>query len=197
MKGAGQKPRRDHDNPGLIAGAAALNGSTSSKMATEICNAVNKLKFPNKFEAEYNVCRNTFMSTLKAHTDFLETRAVLRQKTGKKDPGSNWAVAPLTIAEQMLEQIKIGKQLDLNEITYHDVYTNPDPPPPIFPDAVLHVDENHTVASLGGAGHYGSFAHKQYFVSINKRTGALKKVQGQSCPATKVSCCCKVHHRST
>ena len=37
-EGAGRKMRLDRDNPGLIAGAAALNGSTSPKMATEICN---------------------------------------------------------------------------------------------------------------------------------------------------------------
>jgi hypothetical protein len=165
-------------------------------MATEICNAVNKLKFPDKFEAEYSVCQNTFMLTLKAYTDF-ESQAVLWQKTGKKDPGSDWAFTRLPIAEQMLEQIQIGKQLDANEITYHDAYINPDAPPPIFPDAVLHVDENHTVASLGGAGHNGSFAGKQYFVAVNKRTGALKKVRGWGCPTTKVSCCRKVHHGST
>lgn len=165
--------RLDRDNPGLIAGAAALNGSTSPKMATEICNAVNKLKFPDKFEAEYSVCRNTFMSTLNAYTDF-ESRAVLRRKTGKKDPSSDWAVARLTIAEQMLEQIKIGKQLDSNEITYHDAYT-PDAPPPIFPDAVLYVDENHTVATMGGAGHNGSFAARQYFISVDPMTGALRR----------------------
>ena len=50
MKGAGWKFKLDPDNPGLIAGASALNGSTSPKMATEICNAVNQLKFPEEFE---------------------------------------------------------------------------------------------------------------------------------------------------
>jgi hypothetical protein len=122
------------------------------------------------------------MSTLKEYTDF-ESRAVLRQKTGKKDPTSDWAVARLTIAQQMIEQLQLGMQLDSNEITYHDAYKNPDAPPPIFPDAVLHVDENHTVASLGGAGHNGSFANKQYFVAVDKSTGALlRKSEGGVVP---------------
>jgi hypothetical protein len=49
-------------------------------MTTEICNAVNKLNFPNKFETNYfAVCWNTFMSKLNAYTDF-ECWAILRQK---------------------------------------------------------------------------------------------------------------------
>ena len=87
------------------------------------------------------------MATLSAYTDF-ESCIILWQKTGKKDPWSDWAVSCLTIAEQMLEQIQIGKQLDSNEITYHDAYENPNNPPPIFPNVILHIDENHTIASL-------------------------------------------------
>ena len=64
------------DNPGLIVGAAALNGSTSPKMATKICNAVNQLKFPEEFEKKYKICQNTFMTTLSACTDF-ESCAIL------------------------------------------------------------------------------------------------------------------------
>ena len=56
MKGAGWKFKLDPDNPGLIMGAAALNGSTSPKMVTEICNAVNQLKFPEEFEEKYKIC---------------------------------------------------------------------------------------------------------------------------------------------
>ena len=99
MKGAGQKCKLEPDNPGLIAGAAALNGSTSPKMATEICNAVNQIKFPEKFEEKYKICRNTFMNTLETYTDY-DCRAVLRRKTGKKDPSSDWAVARRTFAAQ-------------------------------------------------------------------------------------------------
>jgi hypothetical protein len=150
----------------LIAGAAALNGSTLPNMATEICNAVNiKLNFPNKFETDYFVCRNTFMSTLNAYTDF-ECRAVLRQKTGEKDPGCDWAVARKTIAQQMLEQVDIGKKLDCKTLSYLDAFQDSNAPPPIFHEAVLYLNENHSlsVASLGGVGHDGSFARRQYFV---------------------------------
>ena len=76
MKGAGRKCKLEADNPGLIAGAAALNGSTSPKMATEICNAVNQLKFPEEFEEKYKICRNTFMATLSTYTDF-ESHTIL------------------------------------------------------------------------------------------------------------------------
>jgi hypothetical protein len=141
-------------------------------MATEICNAVNQLKFPNEFETEYKICRNTFMSTLAAYMDF-DSKVVLRQKMGKKDKDSEWAIAHKTIAQQMLEQIETGKKIDSGELTLHDAHTN-DALPPIFPDAVLHLYENHTVASLGGVGQDGSFSRQQYFVSVDKNTGELK-----------------------
>jgi hypothetical protein len=173
-KGAGRKLKLSRDNAGLIAGAAALNGSASPKMATEICNATNQINFPNEYE-NYRVCRNTFMSTLRAYTDF-DSKAVLRRKTGKKDKESDWAIARKTIAKQMLDQVEIGKKIDAGEITLQDacekVHKN-DAPPPIFPDAVLYLDENHTVASLGGVGQDGSFSRKQYFVSVDKENGQL------------------------
>jgi hypothetical protein len=171
-QGSGRKLKLCRDNVGLVAGAAALNGSASPNMATEICNAVNQLKFPNEFETEYKICRNTFMSTLAAYTDF-DSKAVLRRKTGKKDKDSEWAIARKTIAEQMLQQIETGKRIDSGELTLHDAYAN-DAPPPIFPDAILYLDENHTVASLGAVGHDGSFSRRQYFVSVDKNTGELK-----------------------
>jgi hypothetical protein len=82
-KGAGRKLKLSRDNRGLIAAAAALNGSASPSMATEICNATNKLDFPDDFETQYRVCRNTLISTLKKHTDY-DSKAVLRRKTGKR-----------------------------------------------------------------------------------------------------------------
>ena len=48
QNGCGRKHKLAEDNEGLIAGAAALNGSTSPKMATEICNAINKTTYPTK-----------------------------------------------------------------------------------------------------------------------------------------------------
>ena len=56
MKGAGQKLKLVLDDPRLIAGAVALNGSTLPKKATDICNAVNQLKFPEEFEEKYSIC---------------------------------------------------------------------------------------------------------------------------------------------
>jgi hypothetical protein len=161
---------------GLVADAAALNGSASPNMATEICNAVNQLKFPNDFETKYKICHNTFMLTLAMYTDF-ESKAVLRWKTGKKDKDSEWAIARKTIAQQMLEQIETANKIDSGELTLHNVFENVhtnEVPPPIFPDAILHLDENHIVASLGGVGQDGSFSRRQYFVSVDKNTGQLK-----------------------
>lgn len=117
------------------------------------------------------------MSTLQAYTDF-ESRAILRRKTGKKDKESAWAVARKSIAAQILDQTQTGKNIDNGELTlqeaFDDVEKN-DAPPPIFQDAILYLDENHTRASLGGAGHDGSFSRKQYFVAVDKKTGQLKK----------------------
>jgi hypothetical protein len=78
----------------------------------------------------------------------------------------------------MLDQIETGKKIDNGELTLQDAFenvNNNDAPPPIFPDAVLYLDKNHTIASLGGAGHDGSFSRRQYFVSIDKNTGQLKE----------------------
>jgi hypothetical protein len=187
-KGAGRKHRLDADNEGLIAGAAALNGSASPKMATEICNAVNKAAFPELFETDYKVCRNTFMSMLKAHTDF-DSVAILRRKTGSKDPTSKWAIARATIASQMLEQIELGKKIDNGDITQLEAFENVeknDVPPPIFPDAVIHVDENHCISSIGGAGHEGSFSRRQHRVAVDPQTGKLlRKARGGVVPSRK------------
>lgn len=176
-EGAGRKHKLSHNNAGLIAGAAALNGSASPYMATEICNAVNKTNFPDEYEAQYKICRNTLMSTLQAYTDF-ETKAILWRKTGKKDNESDWAVARKTIAEQILDQIETGKKIDNGEITLQEAFQNvetSDAPPPLFQDSIMYLDENHTVATLGGAGHDGSFSRKQHMVSVDKDTGQLKR----------------------
>jgi hypothetical protein len=58
--GGGRKPKLAQDNAGLIAGAAALNGLASPKMATDICNAVNA-------QQNLKICTNTFMRTLKMY----------------------------------------------------------------------------------------------------------------------------------
>jgi hypothetical protein len=170
QKGGGRKPKLEKDNAGLIAGVAALNGSASPKMATEICNAVNP--------PELKVCRNTFMRTIEAYTD-CESVAILRRKTGSKDPESDWAKARVVIANQMLAQVKLGKEIDDNLVSlsaaFEDVEKN-NAPPPIFPDGVLFCDENHSVASLGGAGHESSFSRRQHRVAVDPDTGELKRV---------------------
>jgi hypothetical protein len=102
-KGADHKHRLARNNEGLIAGAPALNGLVSPKMATDICNTVNKKAFPEEFEAKYKISRNTLMSTLKFYTDF-ETVSILRCKTGSKDPASKWPIARVVVTTQMVEQ---------------------------------------------------------------------------------------------
>jgi hypothetical protein len=185
-KGAGRKHRLDADNEGLIAGAAVLNGLASPMLATEICNAVNKASFAVNFESDYKVCRNTFMSTLKAYTDF-ESIAILRRKTGSKDPTSKWAIARVTIASQMVDQIKLGKQVDNGETTLLQAFEQVEQnsmPPPIFPDAIIHCDENHCISSIGGAGHEGGFSRRQHRISVDPKTGKLlRKAQGGVVPS--------------
>jgi hypothetical protein len=80
-------------------------------MTMDICNAVNKKAFPEKFKAKYKISRNTLMLTLKFYTDF-ETVSILRRKMGSKDPARKWAIARVVIATQMVVQLKIGKQID-------------------------------------------------------------------------------------
>jgi hypothetical protein len=161
---------------GLIAGAAALNGSASPSMATEICNAMNQINFHDDFEMHYRVCQNMFISALQAYTDFNSKAILLQQKMGKKDKDSDWAVAHRIIASQMLNHIETGKKIENGELTLQDAGENihkNDAPPPISPGAVLYLDENHTVASLGGVGHDGSFSRRQILVSVDKKTGQL------------------------
>jgi hypothetical protein len=66
--------------------------------------------------------------------------AILRRKTGSKDPESDLAKARVTIATQMLAQIKLGRDIDANnsllEPTFEDVEKK-STPPPIFPDGVI------------------------------------------------------------
>jgi hypothetical protein len=172
QKGGGRKPKLEKDNAGIIAGVAALNGSASPKMATEICNAVNP--------PELKICRNTFMRTIEAYeyTD-CESVAILRRKTGSKDPDSDWAKARVVFASQLLAQTKLGKEIDDNlvplNVAFEDVEKK-NMPPPIFPDGVLFCDENHSVASLGGAGHESSFSRRQHRVAVDPNTGQLLRL---------------------
>ena len=84
-------------------------------MATEICNDINK----NRNNDKVTVCRNTLIDTLKAYTD-VDICATLRRKTGKKDITSAWAVARKAFAEQMLEQIRLGEEIDAGRLTLQE-----------------------------------------------------------------------------
>ena len=154
QKGGGCRHKLPEDNEGMIAGAAALNGSASPSMATEILSTVNKATYPDQ---NLKICCNTFMWMLRAYIDF-EDVAILRQKTGSKDPESDWAKARVVIATQMKEQIELGQQIDNSETTLQQVFDDVEKsnmPPPIFLDAILYGDENHCTVSIGGAGHDG------------------------------------------
>ena len=139
-------------------------------MATEICNAVNP--------SELRICHNTFMWTIEAYMD-CESVAILRQKTGSKDPESDWAKAHVVIATQMLAQVKLGKEIDDNLVALHVAFEDVEKknmPPPIFPDGVLFCNENHSVASLGGAGHESSFSRRKHCVAVDPNTGQLLRL---------------------
>jgi hypothetical protein len=80
---------------------------------------------------------------------------------GKKDKVSPWSMARMTIADQMLDQIAIGKSMDNGVLTLHEACKKITKKGFItyclFLDDMLFLDKNHTVASLGASGHDGSF----------------------------------------
>jgi hypothetical protein len=93
----------------------------------------------------------------------------------------------LIIALQILDQVKLGKQVDHEEIRLaqasEEVEKN-SMPPPIFPDAVIHCDENCCVSSIGSAGHDDSFGQVQHHVAVHPKTGKLlRKAQGGVVPS--------------
>jgi hypothetical protein len=173
--GAGRKAKLGPGNVGLIAGAAALNGGASPGMATMICNAANA----QDGHPELKVSRKTLIRTLKAYTD-CESVAILRRKTGSKDPESDWANARLVFAQQMIDQVKIGKDIDNGVISSQQVFEgveNGTMPPPIYPEAVLHCDEHHSRACIGGAGHDGSSKKIQWRIAVCPITGELMRIE--------------------
>jgi hypothetical protein len=106
---------------------------------------------------------------------------------GSKDPTSKWAIARLTIALQMLDQLKLGKQVDNGQTSLAQAFEKVEKnsmPPPIFPNAVIHCDENHCISSIGSAGHDGSFGRVQHCVAVDPKTGKLlRKAQGCIVPS--------------
>jgi hypothetical protein len=105
-KAKGRKPKLAEDNPGLIADVAVLNGPASPKMAAEICNTANP--------SELKACQNTLTQTIQAYTDF-DLMAILREKRSK-DPHRDWAKVIVTIAMQRTAQVKLGREIDSNNI---------------------------------------------------------------------------------
>jgi hypothetical protein len=107
--------------------------------------------------------------------------------TGSKDPTSKWAIARLTIALQMLDQVKLGKQIDNGQTSLAQAFEEVEKnsmPPPIFPDAIIRCDENHCISSIGGAGHDSSFGRVQHHVAVDPKTGKLlRKAQGGVVPS--------------
>jgi hypothetical protein len=79
----------------------------------------------------------------------------------------------------MLSQIKLGEDFDVNnfslKLAFEDVEKK-NMPPPIFPDAVVFCDKNHCIASIGGAGHEGSFSRRQYRIAVDPKTGKLLRL---------------------
>jgi len=49
-------------------------------------------------------------------------------------------------------------------------------PPPMFSDAIVYCDENHCIASIGGAGHEGSFSRRQYRIAVDQKTGKFLRL---------------------
>jgi hypothetical protein len=173
--GAGRKAKLGHDNVGLIAGAAALNGSASPSMARDICNATNA----QDGHPELKVSKNTFMQTIKASTD-CESVSILRRKTGSKDPESAWAKARMVFATQLTEQVKLGQDIDNGVTSSQQVFEeveNGSRPPPIYRDGILFCDENHNKACIGGAGHDSHSSKKQWRIAVCPKTGALKRLK--------------------
>jgi hypothetical protein len=170
--GAGRPRKLKRDNAGLIAAAAALNNGTPPKLAVDICNTVNEKKYPAEYHGKnMKISRNTLLATLEAYTDFRQ-EAIPRRKTGRKDTESDWAKARVVVSEQMQDQVSNGKKVDSGKITLQEA--NSCECPPIFKDGVLHLDENHSQAKIGGSGHGGSSAGTQYRIAVDPKTGELK-----------------------
>jgi hypothetical protein len=165
--GRGRHRKLPRNNPGLIAGVAALNNLVPPVMASFICNAVNEKKFPG--DETKQVCRNTLIDTLKSYTD-CDISTMLRRKTGSKNPDSDWAEARVVISRQMLDQLALGK-LTRMKSRMHAEAIRDNEFPPLWRDGCLFADENHVRRAIRGAGHAGAGSHYQYRVSVHEKTG--------------------------
>jgi hypothetical protein len=179
-KGSGRPCKLRSDNPGLVAAALALNIGASPVMATAICNAVND------HEGYASICRNTLIRTLKEYTN-VDVSATGRMKTGSHDEKGDWAIARKVFAQQVLDQIKLGLEVDKGTKTAKDCEFTP-----LHWDGILWADENHVKQVIGGNGHNSSFSSRQYRISVCPLTGKLLPIQeGGKLPLKKNRCISK------
>jgi hypothetical protein len=163
-EGAGRHRKLQKDNPGLIAAALALNIGAPPKLATQICNDINKA-------SGIKVCRNTLIDTLKYFTN-VDISATARRKTGSKDKASCWAIARKVFSQQIIDHIQLGEEVDEGSKTAEECEL-----PPLYWDGILWADENHVKQVIGGSGHQSSFSGLQYRISVNPKTGDLQTVK--------------------
>jgi hypothetical protein len=172
--GSGRASKLTQENEGLTAAALALNCGTTPRLAADICNAVNKKKMGDEFiDGVHTISRNTLIRTLRKYTD-VYSHAILRRKTGSRNPGSDWAVARKVCSEMRLKQIEAGKLFMEGKLTFAEARDFALGAPPIFEDAIAYADESHTKAVLSGsAEHSGSNSRRQYRVAVDVSTGKL------------------------
>ena len=177
-KGAGRPKKLDKSNEGLKAAAFALNTGVPPTLATTICNEVNERALRQQGVTDEDellassVCRNTLMRTIKSFTDVCLT-AVLRRKTGSKDPNGAWAQGRFQFASQMKEQFRLGEQINEGKIARADCADVQ----PLWMDGILQVDESHTTCTIAGQGNRGSCGNLQHRIAIDPSTGELKRVR--------------------
>lgn len=172
--GSGRPLKLEKDNPGLVAAAFALNSGQSPTMAAILCNTHNK-----SIGIDITICRNTLLSTIRNYTD-IECSATLRRKTGKKDANSDWAVARLAFAEQLIHQRELAKKVDSGQLKLHQCEL-----PPLYDDGVLWVDQNHMKQVIGGSGHRSSFGNRQYRIATDDSGNLLPLSHGGRKPKRK------------
>ena len=151
--GSGRKSKLDKSNKGLKAAAVLLNLGTSPAKAVEICNKMNKEDHPDDFDEKYKISAKTLLYTIKKYSTVMLSKT-LRRKTGSRDTNSKWAIARLVEAKQIIEQLKLGKKMDLEQLTWEQVRRDYKIMP-LWSDGILSVDEGHCKAHLSG-GHTGS-----------------------------------------
>eukprot|EP00562_Extubocellulus_spinifer_P015630 CAMPEP_0178566784 /NCGR_PEP_ID=MMETSP0697-20121206/14954_1 /TAXON_ID=265572 /ORGANISM="Extubocellulus spinifer, Strain CCMP396" /LENGTH=385 /DNA_ID=CAMNT_0020200629 /DNA_START=1 /DNA_END=1155 /DNA_ORIENTATION=+ len=182
--GSGRKSKLDKSNKGLKAAAVLLNLGMSPQKAVEMCNKMNKEDHPDDFDSKYKISAKTLVYTIKKYSTVMLSKT-LRRKTGSRDTNSKWAIARLVEAKQIIDQLKLGKKMDVEQLTWEQIRRDYSITP-IWSDGILSVDEGHCKAHLSG-GHTGSTNTLQYRVGMDPTTGDLAKIEdGGQLPERKV-----------